>query len=235
VTKFALPVLVLCLYGLIFYAFTPKSNLPITSPSSNASHEAASTPAEPKSTGAATKPAEATQKPAEAAQKPAEAAEKPAESAQKQAEPASKVAQAESPPAPESQKAAAEPKGASPEPSQDSLRTELQQLTHDIKANTEKIAQTAKLIADSKSDGDKAAQSLREEVVASQAKLADALKASSASSESLARRVDTMGKDIEQVRTKVDDGRKMPFVAFFTALVALFFALFVAYKFKRTS
>jgi DNA repair exonuclease SbcCD ATPase subunit len=212
VTKFALPVLVLCLYGLIFYAFKPETNLAITSLSSNVSREAASTPAE-----ATTKRI--------AGQKPAE--------------PSPEVAQAESAGSPESQKAPAEPRAATPEPSPagklDSIGTELQRLTDDIKTNTEKIDQTAKLIQDLKSEGDKAAQSLRAEVTASQAKLADVLKANSASAETLAQRVDTMRKEIEQVKKKIDDGRKMPFVAFFTALVALFFGLFVAYRFKNRS
>jgi hypothetical protein len=156
----------------------------------------------------------------------------------------------------------------------DSVRAELQHLSDDEKANSDKIAQTVmlrsellkliqdaksssdkaaqimldqidalrseqvKLLHDAKETADKAAQALRQEVAASQAKLVaqvtDTLKANTAGSEALAQRVDAMKKDIDELKANFEDEQNgsniSPGFALLVALVALVVGPFLAYK-----
>lgn len=154
----------------------------------------------------------------------------------------------------------------------DSVRAELKRLSDDVRANNDKIAQTAALrsdLQDSKSSSDKTAQimadqiealrsdqvkflqnakatndqaakALQEEVAASQAKLlaqvGDTLKANTARSEALAQRVEAMKKDIDDVKKSLDEDKQnisnlSPGLALFVALAALVLGPFVAYQF----
>jgi hypothetical protein len=93
-----------------------------------------------------------------------------------------------------------------------------------------------KFLKDVKETGDKAAQVLRQEVDASQAKLVaqvgDTLKANTAPSE-LAQRVDVMKKDVDAVKKTIEEGQQniSPGFALIAALVALVLGPFIAYKF----
>ena len=125
------------------------------------------------------------------------------------------------------------------------LRSDLQ----DSKSSSDKTVQSmadqidklrsdqVKFLQDAKESNDKAAQALRQEFVASQAKLVaqvgDTLKASTARSEALAQRVDAMKKDIDDVKKNIDEDRQnvsniSPVLALFVALAALVLGPFVA-------
>jgi len=154
----------------------------------------------------------------------------------------------------------------------DSLRRDLQRLSSDVKANSDKIAQIASLrsevlnlIQDSKSNRDetahitldqidalradvlkesketdeKAAQALRDEVSATQAKLAaqisDMLKANTTRSDALVQRADAMKKDIDDLKKNFDEDREnksniSPGIALFVALIALVLGPYLAYQ-----
>jgi hypothetical protein len=219
VTKFALPALILCVFGLFWYSITSRSN---------------------------NLPLEVTEERAEPTQKPANAETAPPDREQ------SSVNNIET------------------------VRTELQRLSENAKANSEKIAQTAalrsdvlKLLQDSKSSseratqmivdevnalradqtnlvkdakeaGDKAAQSLREEVAASQAKfvaqVGDLLTANTARADALSQRIDAIKNDVDDMKKNFDQDRLntsniSPGIALFAALAALVFGPFVAYQF----
>ena len=97
-----------------------------------------------------------------------------------------------------------------------------------------------KFLKDARETGDKAAQVLRQEVATSQAKLsaqvADTLKANAAPAEALAQRVDAMAKDVDDVKQHFDEDQQnisniSPGFALVVALVALVLGPFVAYRF----
>ncbi len=199
-TKFALPALILCIFGLFFLGIMSLSDDGLVDVAPQAA------------------PAEKVAPTEKAASTDVAAA------------PAEKSAPAEQP----APSATAKQESASPATDLDGVRAELQRLSNQIKANSDKLAQSA---AAAKDAADKTAQSLRDEVATSQAKLGEMLKASSASSEALAQRVDAMKKDIEQVKKSADEARPdsniSPGVALFAALVALVLGPFVAYKFTE--
>jgi hypothetical protein len=98
----------------------------------------------------------------------------------------------------------------------------------------------AKFLQDAKETHDMAAQALRQEVEASQAKLlaqvGDTLKVNTARSEALTQRVDAMKKDIDDVKKNVDEDRQnisniSPGLALVVALAALVLGPFVARQF----
>ena len=97
-----------------------------------------------------------------------------------------------------------------------------------------------KFLNDAKDSGDKAAQALRQEVAASQAKLVaqvgDMLKANTPT-EALVKRVDAMKKDIDEVRRNFDESQQnnsniSPGFALVVALVALVIGPVSAYRFS---
>jgi len=157
----------------------------------------------------------------------------------------------------------------------DSIRAEVQRLSDEAKANSDKITQTVmlrsdllKLIQDSKSSSDKAtqlmleqidalrsdqvkllkeaketsdkaAQGLRQEVTAAQAKLmaqvGDTLKTNTARSEAVSQRVEAMKKDLDDVKKNVEEEQQngsniSPGFALFIALAALVIGPFAAYQ-----
>ena len=94
-----------------------------------------------------------------------------------------------------------------------------------------------KALTDAREATDKAAQALRQEVAASQAKLVDqvgeTLKASAARSEALVQRVDAMKKDIDDVKKSMDEEQQgvfniSPGLALIVALASLVLGPFVA-------
>jgi uncharacterized phage infection (PIP) family protein YhgE len=98
----------------------------------------------------------------------------------------------------------------------------------------------AKFLQDAKETNDKAAQALRQEVAASQAKLlaqvGDTLKVNAARSDALTQRLDAMGKDLDEVKKSVDEARQNissipPGLALVVALAALVLGPFVAHQF----
>lgn len=98
----------------------------------------------------------------------------------------------------------------------------------------------AKFLQTAKATNDQAAKALQEEVAASQAKLlaqvGDTLKANTARSEALAQRVEAMKKDIDDVKKSLDEDKQntsnlSPGLALFVALAALLLGPFVAYQF----
>jgi len=128
------------------------------------------------------------------------------------------------------------------------LRSDLQ----DSKSSSDKSAQSmvdqidalrsdhAKFLQAAQETNDKAAQALRQEVAASQAKLlaqvGDTLKVSTARSEALTQRVDAMKKDIDDVKKNADEDRQnisniSPGLALVVALAALVLGPFVARQF----
>jgi hypothetical protein len=128
------------------------------------------------------------------------------------------------------------------------LRSDLQ----DSKSSSDKTAQSmvdqidalrsdhAKFLQAAQETNDKAAQALRQEVAASQAKLlaqvGDTLKVNTARSEALTQRVDAMKKDIDEVKKTVDEDRQnisniSPGLALLVALAALVLGPFVARQF----
>jgi hypothetical protein len=98
-------------------------------------------------------------------------------------------------------------------------------------------ADQTKALNDAREAGDKAAQTLRQEVAASQGKLADqlgeTLKANTARAEALAQRVDAMKKDVDDIKKNLDESRESAFnispgLAIIVALAALVFGPLVA-------
>lgn len=98
-------------------------------------------------------------------------------------------------------------------------------------------ADQAKALNDAREAGDKAAQALRQEIAASQGKLADqlgeTLKANAARAEALTQRVDTMRKDVDAIKKSLDESRDAAFnvspgLALVVALAALVLGPFVA-------
>lgn len=98
-------------------------------------------------------------------------------------------------------------------------------------------ADQTKALNDAREAGDKAAQTLRQEVAASQGKLADqlgeTLKANTARAEALAQRVDAMKKDVDDIKKTLDESRESAFnvspgLAIIVALAALVFGPLLA-------
>ncbi len=98
-------------------------------------------------------------------------------------------------------------------------------------------ADQTKALNDAREAGDKAAQALRQEITASQGKLADqlgeTLKANTARAEALSQRVDAMRKDVDDIRKTIDESRDAAFnvspgLALVVALAALLLGPFVA-------
>lgn len=98
-------------------------------------------------------------------------------------------------------------------------------------------ADQTKALNETREAGDKAAQTLRQEVAASQAKLADqlgeTLKANTARAEALAQRVDAMRKDVDDIKKSIDESRESAFnvspgLAIIVALAALVLGPLVA-------
>jgi hypothetical protein len=154
----------------------------------------------------------------------------------------------------------------------DHVRDELERLSSDVKANSDKIGQIASLrsellnlIQDSKSNRDeaahvtldqmstlradvlkqakeadgKAAQALRDEVSATQTKLAaqidDVLKTNTSRSDALSQRADAMKKDIDDLKRNFDEDRQntsniSPGAALAVAILALVLGPYLAYQ-----
>lgn len=97
-------------------------------------------------------------------------------------------------------------------------------------------ADQTKALNDAREAGDKAAQTLRQEVAASQGKLADqlgeTLKANTARAEALAQRVDAMKKDVDDIKKNLEESRDSfnvsPGLAIVVALAALVFGPLLA-------
>lgn len=98
-------------------------------------------------------------------------------------------------------------------------------------------ADQTKALNDAKEAGDKAAQALRQEVTAAQGKLADqlgeTLKANTARAEALSQRVDAMKKDVDDIKKNSEESRDAAFnvspgLALIVALAALVLGPLVA-------
>lgn len=98
-------------------------------------------------------------------------------------------------------------------------------------------ADQTKALNDAREASDKAVQTLRQEVAASQGKLADqfgeTLKANTARAEALAQRVDAMKKDVDDIKKTLDESRESAFnvspgLAIIVALAALVFGPLLA-------
>jgi hypothetical protein len=214
VTKFALPALALLIFGLFYYSVTSQP------------------PDEPSEIG--TSLAEVTQQPAVAVAEKAEP-----DRVQQLAKTIDSVRA-------DLKRLSDDAKANSDKIAQTAaLRSDLQ----DSKSSSDKTAQImtdqvdalrsdqAKFLQEARETNDKAAQALRQELAASQAKLVaqfgDTLKASTARSEALTQRVDAMKKDIDDVRKAVDEDRQSvsnisPGLALVVALAALVLGPFVA-------
>src|SRR5262249_4801539 len=95
------------------------------------------------------------------------------------------------------------------------------------------------VLKEAKETNDKAAQGLRDEVSATQAKLAahidDMLKANTSRSDALAQRPDSMKKDIDDLKKNLAEDREntssiSPGIALLVALVALVLGPYLAYQ-----
>ncbi len=98
-------------------------------------------------------------------------------------------------------------------------------------------ADQTKALNDAREAGDRASQALRQEIAASQGKLADQfgekLKATTSRAEALTQRVDAMRKDVDEIKKGLDESREAAFnvspgLALVVALAALVLGPFVA-------
>jgi small-conductance mechanosensitive channel len=214
VYKYASPVLILCIFALFAYSIASQSD------------DALSEQTEPR--------AEQTQPPAEPAR-----VEQKAETSS--ADPVDRVRG-------ELERLSSDVKANSDKISQiASLRTELLNLVQDSKSNRDEAAHVtdqmstlrADILKQAKEEDGKAAQALRDEVSATQTKLAaqidDVLKTNTSRSDALSQRADAMKKDIDDLKRSFDEDRQntssiSPGAALVVAILALVLGPYLAYQ-----